>query len=172
MATIYYTAATLDGFIATLDHSLAWLVTRDHDPAGPMGFEEFRSGVGAAAWGANTYQWLLDNAPDDWDSGLPSWVFTHREFAARAGVRFTYAAAADVHGELVEAAGGKDVWVVGGGGLAGQFADAGLLDEVIVTIAPVTLGAGAPLLPTHVELRLEEVDRNREFACLRYAVVR
>ena len=77
-----------------------------------------------------------------------------------------------MHGELVEAAGGKDVWVVGGGGLAGQFADAGLLDEVIVTIAPVTLGAGAPLLPTHVELRLEEVDRNREFACLRYAVVR
>ena len=53
-----------------------------------------------------------------------------------------------------------------------QFADAGLLDEVIVYIAPVTLGSGAPLLPRRVELRLEELGRNRDFACARYAVVR
>ena len=70
------------------------------------------------------------------------------------------------------AAGGKDLWIVGGGDLAGQFADAGLLDEVIVYIAPVALGSGAPLLPRRVELRLEELGRNRDFACARYAVVR
>ena len=46
-----------------------------------------------------------------------------------------------MHAELVAAAGGKDVWVVGGGDLAGQFADAGLLDEIVAAIAPVTLGA-------------------------------
>ena len=79
---------------------------------------------------------------------------------------------APVHAEMVEAAGGKNVWIVGGGDLAGQFADAGLLDEVIVYIAPVTLGSGAPLLPRRVELRLEELGRNRDFACARYAVVR
>jgi dihydrofolate reductase len=61
---------------------------------------------------------------------------------------------------------------VGGGDLVGQFADAGLLDEVLVTIAPVTLGAGAPLLPRRVELRLEEVARNGDFACARYTVGR
>ena len=63
------------------------------------------------------------------------------------------------------------VWVVGGGDLAGQFADAGLLDELWVQYAPVTLGAGAPLLPRHVELRLEDVVRNRDFACARYTVL-
>ena len=74
--------------------------------------------------------------------------------------------------EEMAAAGGKNLWIVGGGDLAGQFADAGLLDEVIVYIAPVTLGSGAPLLPRRVELRLEELGRNRDFACARYAVVR
>jgi dihydrofolate reductase len=64
------------------------------------------------------------------------------------------------------------VWIVGGGDLAGQFAEAGLLDEVIVYIAPVTLGAGAPLLPRRIELRLEELARNGDFACARYSVVR
>jgi dihydrofolate reductase len=77
-----------------------------------------------------------------------------------------------VHAELVEAAGGKDVWVVGGGDLAGQFARAGLLDEVIVYVAPVTLGAGARLLPHRIELRLEETGRNGDFVVSRYSVVR
>jgi dihydrofolate reductase len=70
------------------------------------------------------------------------------------------------------AAGERNVWIVGGGDLAGQFADAGLLDEVLVTIAPVTLGAGAPLLPRRIELAVEEVGRNGDFACARYSVVR
>ena len=70
-----------------------------------------------------------------------------------------------MHAEMVEAADGKDVWVVGGGDLVGQFADAGLLDEVIVYIAPVTLGAGRPLFPRHVDLRLEDVAEQRDFAC-------
>lgn len=73
---------------------------------------------------------------------------------------------------MVQPADGRNVWIVGGGDLAGQFADAGLLDEVIVTIAPVTLGGGAPLLPRRIELRLEEVARNGDFASARYAVVR
>jgi dihydrofolate reductase len=72
---------------------------------------------------------------------------------------------------MVEAAGDRNVWIVGGGDLAGQFADAGLLDEVIVSIAPVTLGAGAPLLPRRLELRLDELDRNGDFACARFSVV-
>ncbi len=77
-----------------------------------------------------------------------------------------------MHAAALEVAAGKDVWLVGGGDLVGQFHDAGLLDEVWIQYAPVTLGAGAPVLPRHVELRLEEVDRNRDFACLRHSVVR
>ena len=60
---------------------------------------------------------------------------------------------------MVAAAGGKDLWVVGGGDLVGQFADEGLLDEVIAYIAPVTLGAGRPLLPRRFDLELVELDR-------------
>jgi len=75
-----------------------------------------------------------------------------------------------VHEQMVAAAGGRNVWVVGGGELAGQFADAGLLDEVWVQYAPVALGSGAPLLPRRLELRLEEVARNADFACVRYSV--
>jgi dihydrofolate reductase len=73
---------------------------------------------------------------------------------------------------MVGAAADRNVWIVGGGDLAGQFADAGLLDEVIVTIAPVTLGAGAPLLPRRIELRLDELGRNGDFACVKFTVVR
>ncbi|WP_442940243.1 gamma-glutamyltransferase [Nocardioides sp. B-3] len=58
-------------------------------------------------------------------------VFTHREFAPHEGITFTANDVQDVHEEMVTAAGGKDVWVVGGGDPAGQFADAGLLDELI-----------------------------------------
>ena len=76
-----------------------------------------------------------------------------------------------MHAELLEAAGDRNVWIVGGGDLAGQFADVGLLDEVIVWIACVTLGAGAPLLPRRLELRVEEQGRNGDFLCARYAVV-
>jgi dihydrofolate reductase len=87
-------------------------------------------------------------------------------------IEFTSRDVATVHEEMVRAAEGRNVWVVGGGDLAGQFADAGLLDEVLVTVAPVTLGGGAPLLPRRLELRLEETGRNGDFVAVRYSVVR
>jgi dihydrofolate reductase len=61
---------------------------------------------------------------------------------------------------MVAAADGKNVWIVGGGDLAGQFHDHGLLDEMFVQVGSVTLGAGKPLLPrviTHPPLRLLSV---------------
>jgi dihydrofolate reductase len=87
-------------------------------------------------------------------------------------VRFVSGDVQPVHAEMTDAAGGKNLWIVGGGDLAGQFADAGLLDEVIVCVAPVTLGAGALLLPRRVELRAEEISRNGDFVAARYSVVR
>ena len=87
-----------------------------------------------------------------------------------AAISFTHGDVAPVHAEMRAAAGDRNIWVVGGGDLAGQFAGAGLLDEVIVSIAPVTLGAGAPLLPRRVELRLEELGRNGDFVTARFTV--
>jgi dihydrofolate reductase len=177
--TQYYTATSLDGFIADANNSLEWLFTRERDEDGPLSYGQFIAGVGALAMGSTTYEWLLDHVrahedPAKWPYDVPCWVFTHRQLPVVAGARIelTSAGVAAVHEQLAAAAGDRDVWIVGGGDLAGQFADAGLLDEVLVSIAPVTLGAGKPLLPRRVELRLEELGRNGDFVAARFSVVR
>lgn len=174
MATHYFTASSLDGFIATPDHSLDWLFRQDVDQDGPMAYQQFEHGIGALAMGASTYQWVIDHEEGRWGYTQPTWVFTHRDLAIPDGadVRLTQAPIAEIHGEMTAAAGERDLWVVGGGDLAGQFADAGLLDEIWVQFAPVTLGAGAPLFPRAHDLELVEVARNRDFLCGRYRVVR
>ncbi|SEO45225.1 dihydrofolate reductase family protein [Trujillonella endophytica] len=177
--TVYYTATTLDGFIATPEHSLDWLLSRQIDQDGPFGYKDFEKRIGAVVMGASTYRWIRRHEPDSWAYAIPTWVLTHSrdlEPFPGADIRITAAdspeALTTLHGELVAAAGGRDVWVVGGGDLAGQFAEAGLLDELVVSIAPVTIGAGAPLLPRHVELVRTEWAVNGEFVCVRYDVVR
>jgi dihydrofolate reductase len=178
--TQYYTATTLDGFIADPDHSLAWLFTRKRVPGGPLTYDAFIADVGAVAMGSTTYEWIVDHefAGKDrsewrWPYDVPSWVFTHRELPVVPGapITFTSGDVGVVHSRMQEAAAGRNVWIVGGGDLAGQFADAGLLDEVIVWIAGVTLGGGAPLLPRRLELRVEEHALNGDFLCARYSVV-
>jgi len=169
--TVYYVGASLDGFIATADDSLDWLVSRETDGTGPMGYDSFLAGVGALAMGATTYLWVREHDPG-WLPERPAWVFTHRQLEAPPGADVTFTAddPAAVHAAMVAAAGDRDVFLVGGGELVGQFADRGLLDEVVVALAPVTLGGGAPLLPRHVELEVLECARNGEFVCVRYAV--
>lgn len=174
--TTYYTASTLDGFIADEHHSLEWLLKQDIDKEGPMNYDEFIATVGAIIMGASTYEWIVRHHVDKgeaWFYTQPSWVFTHRDLKGIDGadIRFTRADVKAVHAEAVAAAEGRDIWVVGGGDLAGQFADAGLLDEVLVNYAPVTLGAGAPLLPRRLNLTLRETARNRAFVMARYDVV-
>jgi dihydrofolate reductase len=177
VATIYYTAVSLDGFIAEPEPTLGWLLSRDVDPTGPLGYATFESTVGALAMGSTTYRWILEHDRDDegrprWQYPQPCWVFSHRSLPrADSNVQIVSGPVAAAHAQMAATAGDRHVWVVGGGDLAAQFADAGLLDEVWVSIAPVTLGAGAPLLPRTVELDLLEVARNRDFACARYRVL-
>jgi dihydrofolate reductase len=179
--TQYYTATTLDGFIADPDDSLEWLFTRRQDHEGPLNYAAFIAEVGALAMGSTTYEWIIDHElsgkPTEewrWPYEIPTWVFTQRELTVVPGadIRFTSDDVRSVHEEMLAAARGKNVWIVGGGDLVGQFADVGLLDEVIVYVAPVTLGAGKPLLPRSLELRLEETARNGDFVCARYSVVK
>jgi dihydrofolate reductase len=174
--TTYYTAATLDGFIADPHDSLDWLFVQDQDEQGPLNYDEFIARIGAIVMGATTYEWILrHNAEtgEKWAYDLPVWVVTHRGLPGVDGadVRFAQGDVVSLHAELVSAAGDKDVWVVGGGDLAGQFADAGLLDDLIVYLAPVTLGAGRPIFPRRFDLKLVEVHQNRAFIAARYDVV-
>jgi dihydrofolate reductase len=146
----YFVASSLDGFIATPDDDLAWLLQFDGFEGGKESYESFFSGVGSVVMGGGTYSWLMEHEPDNWPyPSMPSWVFTNHELPAPANADITF-----VRGHVREfvqdfkdAAGGKNVWVVGGGNLAAQFADAGLLDELIVSVIPVVLGKGKPLLP-------------------------
>jgi dihydrofolate reductase len=179
--TQYYTATTLDGFIADPNDSLEWLFSREQDREGPLNYAAFIAEVGSLAMGSTTYEWVVDHEfsgkPTEewkWPYEIPTWVFTHRELTVVPGadVRFTSGDVASVHELMLAAAQGRNVWIVGGGDLVRQFADLGLLDEVIVYVAPVTLGAGKPLLPRSLELRLEETARNGDFVCSRYAVVK
>jgi dihydrofolate reductase len=188
--TQYYTATTLDGHIADEHNSLDWLFEVDEgdgdgraDEAGVSPFAEFFAGVGAFAMGATTYEWvlahddLLEN-PGKWAEfygDVPAWVFTHRELPPIPGadLTFVHGDVKPVHEAMRARAGDRNIWLVGGGELTGAFADAGLLDEIIVGVAPVTLGAGAPLLPrrlTSKRLTLTDVRRRGKFAYLTYAV--
>jgi dihydrofolate reductase len=183
MKTQYYTASSLDGFIATQDNSLEWLF-----PLGDInatGYPQFIARVGALAMGSATYEWMLRHVvrpdtsePGAWPYAQPTWVFSSRAHTPVPGasIRFVRGDVRAVHQEMRAAAGERNIWLVGGGDLVGQFHDAGLLDEVIVQVGSVTLGAGKPLLPrviTSPPLRLVAARRIGDgFAELRYEVPR
>jgi len=173
--SIYYTATTLDGFIADEHDSLAWLFEQQTDEGGPAGYEEFIAGVGAMAMGATTYAWIGDHMRTNgqaWMYDVPCWVFTHRDLEPLGDdIRFVAGEVREQHQAIAESAGARDIWVVGGGDLAGQFADIGLLDRVMLSIAPVTLGAGRPLFPRRHNLKLVELGRNGDFAVATYDVL-
>ena len=102
--------------------------------------------------------------PQPWPYEQPAWVFTSRELPKVHGadIRFVNGDVRPVHRAMVEAANGKNVWIVGGGELAGQFYDQGLLDELVIDVGSVTLGAGKQLLPRKIAsppLRLISVNR-------------
>lgn len=183
MKTQYYTAASLDGFIATEDDSLDWLF-----PLGDVNdtsYPAFIREVGALAMGSATYEWMLrhaatvkDQVGSAWPYSQPTWVFTSRKLPRIDGaeIHFVEGSVEPVYKAMVAAAASKNVWIVGGGDLAGQFFDAGLLDELIIQLASVTLGRGKPLFPrslTSPPLRLQSVRQvGTGFAELRYEVHR
>lgn len=182
MKTQFYTASSLDGFIATETDSLDWLF-----PLGDINdtsYPQFIQEVGALAMGAATYEWLLNNivqpesGPGEaWPYDQPAWVFTSRRLppVPNADIRFVQGAVRPVHEEMRAAANGRNLWLLGGGDLVGQFYDAHLLDEIIVQIGSVTLGTGKPLLPRRItspSLKLMSVQQvGHGFAELRYEVL-
>jgi dihydrofolate reductase len=180
MKTQYYTATSLDGFIADSQNSLDWLF--QFGEVQGDSYANFISEVGAIAMGSTTYEWLLNHQsnegdrPQAWPYEQPTWVFTSRIVPTIEGadIRFVKGDVRPVHQEMIVAAGNKNIWIVGGGDLVGQFYDRGLLDEIIVSIASVTLGSGAPLLPrtiTKPPLRLLSAKVYGDaFAELRYEV--
>ena len=178
---VFDTATTINGWIADEQNSLAWLF------AVPGGEEPAEGLLPADATvmveGRTTYEWVLAESdilahPERWKEfhgDRPCFVFTHRELPAPEGadIRFVSGSVEEALPSILAAAGDGDIWVVGGGDLAGQFLDAGALDEIAISIAPVALTGGAPLLPRRVEsdrLHLDSAEAIGQFARLRYRV--
>ena len=189
----YYCASSLDGYIAEADDSLDWLTgyegSYDGEDAesGPFGddgpYEQFYAGVGALVSGSATYEFVLEHTSEDSEPpyrGKPWWVLTSRDLPVRQSegndVRLANASVEDLYDELMAAAGGRNLWVVGGGNVASQFADAGLLDEVLVTVVPVVLGTGKPLFDRRLPGGPMQLTGTRVFSSglveLRYDVKR
>ena len=179
---VYYTASTLNGYLADRAHSLDWLFAVDD--AGAPDIAAFMDTMGVFVEGSSTYEWVLRHEnllaePQRWQQyygSKPTYVFTSRALPVPQGadVRFVNGSVADVLEEIKSAAGELDVWVVGGGDLAGQFLDLGALDEIVVSVAPAVLEAGAPLLPRNAgadRLKLRGATQQGQFAVLNYEVL-
>jgi dihydrofolate reductase len=181
---IYRTATTLDGFIADSENSLTWLFAVEHDPAEGEEYARFLERVSVFVEGSTTYEWVLREAnllaePEKWHGyygDRPTFVFTTRALPRPDGadVRFISGPVPDALPEIRAAAAGGDIWITGGGDLAGQFFEAGALDRVELSVAPVTLGSGAPLLPRRIDssrLRLDTVAAHGQFVAAAYEVL-
>lgn len=180
---VFDSATTLNGWIADEHGSLDWLFAVPHGAAPDAGL--FPADATVLVAGSTTYLWVLGHEdllahPERWRDlygDRPTVVFTHRDLPTPAGadVRFVSGPVADALPAIRAAAGDGDVWVVGGGDLAGQFLDAGALDEIALSVAPVALTGGAPLLPRTVgsdRLTLVSAGAVGQFARLVYAVRR
>ena len=163
--TQYYCAMSLDGYIAEADDTLDWLLgyegSYEGADAAPGGspeesgspYERFYEGVGALVSGSVTYEFVLDHMAAtgaEWPyKGKPAWILSSRDLPQPQGegvdVRVVNAKVPEMFDRLVESAGDRNLWIVGGGNVASQFADGGLLDDVLVTVVPVALGEGKPL---------------------------
>jgi dihydrofolate reductase len=186
MKTQYYCAATLDGYIAEADDTLDWLLRYEGsfegegaEPGGSGSYEAFYADVGALVTGSTTYEWLLGHLGDTgaWPyAGKPCWVLSSRDLPVPEGedVRVANGSVTDLYDEMAAAAGERNLWIVGGGNVASQFADAGLLDEVIVTVVPVVLGTGKPLFERRLPHNPMRLTGTRTFASgmveLRYSI--
>lgn len=176
---VYFVGSSLDGYIAQDNGGLDWLTAFDSVEGLGASYKAFEEGVGCIAMGGDTYEWIRAHAPGQWPYKVPCWVFTHHELAADDGadvvlVRGDVDTFAD---ELRRDAGDKDVYIAGGGSLAGQFLAAGLIDRIVLTIVPVALGGGVPVLggnPLGVpsEFALESLTERAGTVELRYRKTR
>lgn len=162
MSTVqYYVAQSLDGFIADADDRIDWLLAFGFE-AFQEGYDRFFADVGAVVMGAGTLRFLLEEGGPWAYPGLPVCVLTHGEVPTIEGADIRVVSD-DVAREARAAAGDRSVWLVGGGATAAQFAEIGEIDELIVTVMPLTLGSGARLLPTTGEPRSWELTGTSAF---------
>ena len=158
---IVHIATSADGYIARPDGDLEWLTSRPK-PEGFYGMNAFMNSIDTKLLGRKTYE-MSRRMGAKFDSKNRTIVFSHnpRPADAPAGVEFVNGAIGQFVSRLREEP-GKDIWLMGGGELIASFLDEQAIDEFVITVAPVFIGDGIPLIARrhrHVPLDLQSVER-------------
>jgi dihydrofolate reductase len=171
-------ATSADGFIARPDGDIEWLNQRARLDYG-MG--AFYKTIDTILWGRKTYDWALDyqkktgGKADIFDRKLANYIFSRKPpKTAAPGVKFV-SEPVKIFARLLRAQPGKNIWMMGGGGLIASFLDAGEIDEFDIHVIPVFIGKGIPLIaPRRRDISLKLLA-TRNYADgvvgLRYAVI-
>lgn len=162
--TQYFAATSIDGFLADDEHGIDWLLQFDFAEFRER-YDAFLTHTGAILMGARSYEFLLSQGDAAWTYGdLPCFVLSHQTFDVPHGadVQFVRGDVRVVHADAVAAAGGKNLWLLGGGDVAAQLSRLRLIDDLILTVVPVLLGRGKRLHPdVAVTAPLHLVDVHR-----------
>ncbi|WP_033544004.1 dihydrofolate reductase family protein [Planococcus sp. CAU13] len=170
---VCYIAQSLDGYIATEDDSLDWLFKVEGE--GDAGYSEFMETIDTVVMGRRTYDWVMEMEKGEYPyPGLKSYIFsrTVSPNASSENIEFTdmdIPAFAD----KLKSQPGKNIWVIGGSRLLADFMESGLIDEFIISIAPIIIGKGIPLFQKSdlmTEYKLKDIKRYGEFAQLHYVL--
>ncbi|RIW28954.1 dihydrofolate reductase [Bacillus salacetis] len=165
-----FIAASLDGYIATKDESLEWLFKVEGE--GDNGYSEFYETVDTILMGKRTYDWVMEQEGGEFPyKNKDCYVFTRSAAEDTANVKFINGD--DIKGftNTLKNQEGKRIWMVGGGDVLQHFFTEKLVDELIITVAPVVLGNGIPLFKEgdyQLDLRLKGTRTFNQFVELHY----
>jgi dihydrofolate reductase len=141
-----YIAASLDGFVATADDSLDWLVAYNDMDLGPYHYDRFLTRIRTVVMGRATYDFIASSGATWPYSDKRVLVVTSGIIAHPKGPLETRSDVDDLILELRAFEDG-DVWMLGGGRLQMAFLERGALDEIEIYVFPELIGGGAPLFP-------------------------
>ena len=169
---IVHIGTSADGYIARPDGDLDWLTSRPA-PKGFYGMDAFMKSIDTTLLGRKTYEVSLRMGAK-FGSRSRTFVFSRRAAPAGAptGVEFVQDIGPFI--SRLRAQPGKDIWLMGGGDLIASFLDAQAIDEFVISMVPVFIGEGIPLIARrhrHVPLDLQSVERFEDgLVQLRYRV--
>ena len=166
---VCYIAQSLDGYIADKEETLEWLLDVEMD--GDAGYGQFIETVDTILLGRRTYEWVIAHESGEFPYvDQRSYVFTSNPKADEGQITFTSEDPASVVGKLKQRPGGT-IWPVGGSLLLESLLQEDMVDEFIISIAPVTLGDGIPLFQKaqrRLDFTLEGVGKDGQIAQLHY----
>ena len=160
-SVIVHIATSADGYIARPDGDLEWLTSRPK-PGGFYGMSAFMGSIDTKLLGRKTYE-VGRRMGATFDSKGRTVVFSRHAPPADAppGVEFVSGTIGPFVSRLREQP-GKDIWLMGGGGLIASFLDEHAIDEFVISVVPLFIGDGIPLIARrhrHVPLDLQSVER-------------